>query len=88
MALLSKTKSADYPNGLAQEFISKAKKAKKPSNTSTVIELEMELERLQLKGARDFYNDVVRVMDKYEVMKTDCKMCMLMTHKNQDAVYS
>ena len=39
MALLSKTKSDDYPNGLAWEFVSKAKKANKPSDASTVIKL-------------------------------------------------
>ena len=36
---------------------------------------------------RDFYNDMVRAMDKYEVMNTTHKLCMLMAHKNQDAAY-
>ena len=78
IALLGKTKSEDYPNGLAFEFIEKAKKANKPSDASAMIELEVELEKLQLKGARDFYNDVVGVLDKYEVTKTDQELCMLM----------
>ena len=26
-------------------------------------------------------------MDKYEVMKSDCELCMLMVHKNQEASY-
>ena len=43
-----------------------------------MIKLEIELERLQLKGTRDFYNDMVGVLDKYEVPKTDHKLCMLM----------
>ena len=38
---------------------------------SVIIELEVKLDKLQLKGARDFYNDMVGVMDIYEVMKTD-----------------
>ena len=45
----------------------------------------MELERFQLKGVRIFCNDVVRVMDKYEVLKTNHEMCTLMSCKNQDA---
>ena len=53
MALLSKTKNVDYPNGLAWEFIEKAKKANKPSDASAVIEMDMELDRLQQKSARD-----------------------------------
>jgi len=69
--LLGKTKNDDYPNGLAYEFVTKAKKANTPSDASAMIELEIELEKLQLKGARYFYNDVVGVLDKYEVTKTD-----------------
>jgi hypothetical protein len=48
----------------------------------------VELDHLQLKGVRDFYNDMVGGMDKYDVSKTDCKLCMLMVHKNQDALYA
>jgi hypothetical protein len=33
----------------------------------------------------DFYNDMVSVMDKYEVSKTNHKLCMLMACKNKDA---
>jgi hypothetical protein len=55
---LGKTKSEDYPNGLAHEFVAKAKKANKPSDASAMIKLEIELEKLQLKGTRNFYNDV------------------------------
>jgi hypothetical protein len=54
IALLGKTKSEDYPNGLAHEFVAKAKKANKPSDASAMIKLEIKLEKLQLKGARDF----------------------------------
>ena len=85
---MGKTKSEDYPNGLAFEFIEKAKKANKPSDASAMIELEVELEKLQLKGARDFYNDVVGVLDKYEVTKTDHELCMLMARKNHDTSYA
>jgi len=50
IALLGKTNSDNFPNALAWEFIAKAKKADKPSDASAVIELEVELDRLQLKG--------------------------------------
>lgn len=87
IALLGKTKNKEYPNGLAHEFIAKAKKANKPSDASAMIELEVELDKLQLKGARNFYNDVVGVLDKYEVTKTDQELCMLMAQKNHDTSY-
>ena len=48
----------------------------------------MELEGPRLKGMRDFYNDGIRVMDKYKVTKTDCDMCMLLARKNQDTMYA
>ncbi len=48
----------------------------------------VKLDKLQLKGARDFYNDVVGVLDKYEVTKTDHELCTLMAHKNQDTSYA
>ena len=66
----------------------KDKKANKPSDACTIIELEVQLDKLQLKSVRDFYNDVVGVMDKYEVTKTNCKLCMLMAWKNNDTSYA
>ncbi len=56
--------SEDYPNGLAFEFVATAKKANKPSDASSMIELVVELEKLQLKGVWDFYNGMVRVLEK------------------------
>ena len=43
IALLGKAKNDYYPNGLAYEFVAKAKKANKPSDASIMIELEIEL---------------------------------------------
>ena len=41
MALLGKTKNDDYPNGLAWEFVKKAKKSSKHSDASTMIEMDV-----------------------------------------------
>jgi hypothetical protein len=73
IALLGKMKNDDYPNGLAYEFFAKAKKANKPPDVSAMIKLEIELESLHLKVARDFYNAMVGVLDIHGVMKTDHK---------------
>jgi hypothetical protein len=88
IALLEKMKSDYFPNGLAHKFVVKAKKANEPSDASAMIKLEVELDKLQLKGARDFYNDVVRVLDKFKVTKTDQELCMLMAWKNHDTSYA
>lgn len=79
--MLWKTKSDNYPNGVAWEFVAKAQK---PSDESTGIELEVESDQLQLKGVIEFYNDVVRVMDKYDVTKTEYKLCVLMALMTND----
>ena len=55
MALFKKTKNDDHPTNLAREFIHKSKKTNKPFDGSAVIKLKMELERLHLKGTRDFH---------------------------------
>lgn len=46
----------------------------------------MELEKLQLKSKRDFYNNVVCVFIKYEVTKTDSELCMLPACQNHEAL--
>ena len=72
------TKSDAYPNGLACELVAKAKKANKPSGASITVQSQIELEKLQLKCTRDFYNDVVGVLNKDKVTKTVHRLCMLM----------
>ena len=86
---MRKTKSDDYLNGLLWEFMRKAKKVNKPFDASAVIELDVELDRpqLKLKDMRDLCNQVDGVKDKYEVTKTNPELCMLMVHKNQEALY-
>jgi hypothetical protein len=87
IALLGKMKSDDFPNGLACKFVAKGKTANMPLDASAMIELEVKLDKLQLKGTRDFYNDVVGVLDKYKVTKTDHELChheRIMTHHMQD----
>ena len=85
--LLSKTKSDNYPNGIAHKFMETTKKANKPYDKGAGIKLDLDLIQLQLKGMREFYNDVVGVMDKHEVTKTDHELGMLMACKNLDVLY-
>lgn len=46
-----------------------------------MIEPHIDLDKLQFKGARDFYNDVLGVLNQYE-LKTDQELCTLMSFKN------
>ena len=51
---MGKTKCDDYPNGLAWEFVAKARKANTPSDARVIIELEVQLDKLQLKSLEIF----------------------------------
>ena len=54
----------------------KAKKANKPPDASAMIEMDVELDCLQLKGAREFYNNTAGILDKFKVTKSDHNLCM------------
>ncbi len=43
----------------------KAKKPNESSDASAMIEMDIELDRLQLEGTGEFYNDMVGVLDKF-----------------------
>ena len=73
MVFLCLTKIDDYPSGLLSNFTSKAEKAINPSDASTVIRLDAELDQLQLKGVREFfYNKVVGLMESSWRPITSC----------------
>ena len=76
------------PNGLDWEFMKKANKDNNPSDASAIIEMDMELDQLQLNGARNFYNDMFGVMGKYKVTKSNHELCVLMVCKNQNVLYA
>ena len=67
------TENDDHPNGLEWEFVQKTKKANKPSDASAMIEMDVKLDSLQFKGARDFYNNMIGTLDKCNVTKFHCK---------------
>jgi hypothetical protein len=64
MALLSKTKSENYPNGLLSKFVSKAKLMWDWINSS--------------QKAQRIFNKVISGMDCNEVEKTNHELCGLM----------
>lgn len=63
----------------------KTRKASKPSDGSVVIDLELELDWLWLKSAREIFNKAVCALDKFDVMKMDRELYMLLVRKNHNA---
>lgn len=50
---------------------------KQPSDAVAVTKVYVELDKHCLNGVRDFYTKTVGTIDKYEIMKTDHKLCRL-----------
>jgi len=69
LALIDKTKSPDYPQGLAWKFVKAAMKKNKPNDASAEMELDAALDKLQFRQAGTFYNDVVSVCARYDIQK-------------------
>jgi hypothetical protein len=88
LAIITKTKTADQPHGLAFEFIETMKRKNKPKDTSAEIEMEAELHNVKFQGANDYYNDIVAVTSRYEVTKSDTDLIKIMSTKVQSTVFA
>ena len=78
LAIVNKTKSDNYPHGLAYKVIETIKQKKKAKDMSVEIEMESELHNVKFKGENDCHNDVVDVTARYEVMKLDTYLIKIM----------
>ena len=64
------------------------KKKNKPKNASDEIEMDGELDKISFGTAQDYYNDVVAVIARYDVKKTDAELIKLMAKKVSNAMFS
>ena len=88
LAIITKTKTADQPHGLAFEFIETMKQKNKPNDTSAEIEMEADLHKIKFQGANNHYNDIVAVTSRYKVMKSDTDLIKIMSTKVQSTVFA
>ena len=61
ISVVKKTKSKDFPQGVAYRIIEILKKRNKPSDVMAEIELRNALEKVKFKYANDYYRDVTMV---------------------------
>ena len=61
MAMVKKTKSADFSSGQAWKVLKAMRKKCKPNNTTTENQMEQEVDNLRFGSAQQFCNDVIRV---------------------------
>ena len=88
LAMIKKTKTDDYPHGIAWKAIATMKRKNKPKDMSAEIEMEAELHKIQFRSAVDYYNDVVGVTSRYEVKKSDTELIKIMSTKVNSATFA
>ena len=88
LAVIQKTVTADFPQGKAYRVIEMLMAKNKPKDVSAEIELDAELEKVQFRNANDYYNDVVAVMARFDVVKSDTDLIKIMAKKVNSSVYA
>lgn len=86
--MIKKTKTTDFPSGVAWKVIKIMKTKNKPKDASAEIHLKKELEAVQFGMANDYFNLIVTVQGRYEVDVTDTKLIKIMATKVQSTVYA
>ena len=81
LAVINKTKSDDFPQGLAYRVIEMLKAKNKPNDVTAELELRKDLDTIHFKNADDYYNEVVSVMARYDVKLNDTELIKIMTNK-------
>ena len=88
LAMMEKTKSPDFPQGLAWKFVNAAMKKNKPNDTTAEMELDAALDKLQFRQAGTFYNDVVSVCARFDIHKSETDLIKLLAKKQLSASYA
>ncbi len=78
LAVIQKTASADFPQEKAYRVVEILKQKCKPSDVSTEIELDQELDKVKFGNAIDYYKDIIGVMARYEVTNLDTELIKIM----------
>ena len=88
LSVIQKTKTTDYPHRMAWKIVAAMKKKNKPKDAIAKIEMDGELEKISFGTAQDYYNQVVAVIARYDVVKTDTELIKLMAKKVSNTVFS
>ena len=78
LAVIQETKTPNHPHGLAWKIVGAMMKKNKPKDASAEIEMDGELEKISFGTAQDYYNQVVAVIARYDVKKTNTELIKLM----------
>lgn len=87
MSVVKKTKSADFPQGVAYRVFEILKKKNKPSDVTAEIELRSALEKVKFKYANDYYRDITGVCARFEVSLSEMELIKIMAKQVKDSSY-
>ena len=85
--MINKTKSDDFPQGLAYRVIKMLKAKNKPNDVMAEIKPRKDLDKINFKNADDYYNEVVSVMARYDIKMNDIELIKIMANKVTSATY-
>ena len=76
-----KTVSTDFPQGKVYQFLKIIKSKNKPKDVSTEIKMDMDLKKLKFCLPPDYYNNVVDVTTRCNMVKSETNLIKLMLKK-------
>ena len=78
MLVIKKTKTKDFPQGVAYRIIEILKKKNKPLDVTVEIELRNALEKVKFKYPNDYYRDVMAVSARYKVSLSETELIKIL----------
>eukprot|EP00970_Alexandrium_tamarense_P017649 scaffold10388_cov100-Alexandrium_tamarense.AAC.1 len=88
LAIVKKSVSVDHPNGLAWKIVKHLTDKYRPNDVAARIQMTNALKKLKFGDANKYYNDVVGVCAKFNVVKSETQMIEIMADAVTDPVYS
>ena len=88
LAIVKKSVSVDHPNGLAWKIVQHLMDKYRPNDVAARIQMTNALKKLKFGDANKYYNDVVGVCAKFNVVKSETDLIEIMADAVTDSVYS
>ena len=88
LLVISKTKSNDFPQGIAYYVLEMLKSKNKPNDVTAEIELKKELKRVQFRNAKDYYKDIISVTARFDVSVSETELIKIMANEVTSATYT
>ena len=85
--VMKKTKSDDFPQGLAYRILEILKQKNKPKDVTAKIELKKELEKVKFSYADDYYKDVIAVTDRFDVAMSETELIEILAKQVTSSTY-